>query len=141
MSLFPLAAGGANIYGGIHEQDPTLKTLGVTGGAIEVGGGLLSLAGALRASAPLASLGGKAFVVGSIITAPVVLSHAADDLRSDDPSRQLIGGLNATGVVLPPAAFLGAYEEYFVKPAAETFYETARGAVAQWLGVPMSMVY
>jgi len=28
MSLFPLAAGGANIYGGIHEQDPTLKTLG-----------------------------------------------------------------------------------------------------------------
>jgi RHS repeat-associated protein len=141
MSLIPLGTGALNIYGGANEQDSTLKALGIAGGSLEVGGSLLSMAGALRVSAPLMSVGSKASVVGSIITAPVVLSHAADDIRSDDPSRQLIGTLNAVGVAFPPAAFLGAYEEHFVKPAAETFYDIARRDISQMLGVPQSWVY
>lgn len=141
MSIIPIAAGGLSIYAGAQEQSDTLAALGITGGALQVGGGALSLAGALRISAPLASAGSQMSLIGAAVTAPVTISHAVDDFKGDDPSRKLIGGLNIAGIVAPPGAFLGAYEEYFVIPAAKRLYETTRGAISQLYGVPIEWVH
>jgi RHS repeat-associated protein len=141
MGGLQVGAGVLNIYGGTQEQDSTLSALGIGGGTLQVVGGSSWILGALRTSAPLMSFGSKASIVGSVITAPIVLSHASDDWNSGDQSRQLGAALDVTGIVAPPAAFLSAYNKYFVQPAAKTFYDISRHDIAQMLGVPQSWVY
>jgi hypothetical protein len=141
MSAIPIVAGGLSIYAGTQEQNNTLSDLGIAGGALQLGGGALSLAGALKVSAPLAAWGSRTSLVGAALTAPITISHAVDDFKGDDPSQKVISGLNVAGIVFAPAGFLGAYEQYFVKPAAEQLYETTRGAISQMYGVPIQWVH
>jgi RHS repeat-associated protein len=141
MGGLQIGAGALNIYGGTQEQDPLLSALGIGGGSLQVAGGASWILGAARTSAPLMSFGAKASVIGAVITAPITISHAADDWNSGDQYRQLSATLDVAGIAAPPAAFLSAYNKLFVKPAAETFYEVARRDIAQMLGVPQSWVY
>jgi RHS repeat-associated protein len=136
-----MLSGGLNIYGGTQETDPFLSALGIGGGSVEVAGGLTFAAGAWRTSAPLMRLGGRVSVVGTVITAPIVISHAADDIQSGDEYRQARGTLSAVGIVAPPAAFLSVYNEVVVQPLAESFYEIARRDIAQMLGISPIYVY
>jgi RHS repeat-associated protein len=141
VGTFNVLGGALSIYGGAHEEDSFLAALGIGGGAVQASGGAILIAGAWRTSAPLMSLGRGLGTAGAVITAPIVLSHAADDIRSGDEYRQFRGTLSAVGLVAPPAAFLSVYNDVFVQPAAETFYEVARRNIAQMLGVPMHWVY
>ncbi|MCA0243579.1 MAG: toxin [Proteobacteria bacterium] len=133
--------GGLSIYGGMHEEDSSLAALGIGGGAVQASGGALLIAGAWRTSAPLMSLGRGLGTAGAVITAPIVLAHAADDIQSGDEYRQFRGTLSAVGVVAPPAAFLSVYNDVVVQPAAESFYEAARRYISSAMGIPMSWVY
>ncbi|WP_235205727.1 RHS repeat-associated core domain-containing protein [Cupriavidus sp. SK-4] len=133
--------GALSIYGGTQEEDSFLAALGIGGGTVQASGGAIFIAGAWRTSAPLMSLGRGLGTAGAVITAPIVLSHAADDIQSGDEYRQFRGTLSAVGVVAPPAAFLSVYNDVVVQPAAETFYEVARRDIAQMLGVPTHWVY
>ncbi|WP_260955700.1 SpvB/TcaC N-terminal domain-containing protein [Pseudomonas citri] len=136
-----LVGGALSIYGGTQEEDSFLAALGIGGGTVQATGGALFIAGAWRTSSSLMSVGRGMGTAGAIITAPIVLSHAADDIQSGDEYRQFRGTLSAVGVVAPPAAFLSVYNDVFVQPAAETFYEVARRDIAQMLGVPLHWVY
>lgn len=136
-----VVGGALSIYGGTQEEDSFLAALGIGGGTVQATGGALFIAGAWRTSSSMMSLGRGMGTAGAIITAPIVLSHAADDIQSGDEYRQFRGTLSAVGVVAPPAAFLSVYNDVFVQPAAETFYEVARRDIAQMLGVPLHWVY
>jgi hypothetical protein len=136
-----LVTGGLSIYGGIEEQDPTLSGLAIGGGSLESLGGGMVLVGAMRTSAPLMSYGRFFGTAGAVVAAPVVISHAYDDITSDDPLRQWLGGLDAVGLVFFPAAFLSLYERLFVIPAGTEFYEISRRDIADMMHVPRSWIY
>jgi hypothetical protein len=136
-----MGAGALNVYAGTQEENSFLGALGISGGSAQIAGGVVWAYGAARTSAPLMSAGLKMSVVGTVVTAPIIAVHAAEDLQSGNEYRQLRGALNAVGIVAPPAAFLSTYNEQVVKPAAETFYEVARRDIASMLGVPQSWVY
>jgi RHS repeat-associated protein len=134
-------AGGLNVYGATQEQDPALSTLGFVGGGLQIAGGATLIQGAVKLSGPAMAAGSRLALVGAVITAPITIAHATADLQSGDQYREMRGTLNMVGIVAPPAAFLATYNDVFVKPAAETFYETARRDIANMMGVPQSWVY
>ena len=108
------AAGGFNIYGGvqdIQEENYLLGTLGVGGGSLQVAGGASWAVGALRASAPLMSVGSKVSIAGAIVTAPIIAGHAylegryATTVVPAGPGRLAVGSpgegaINAVGAVM-----------------------------------------
>jgi hypothetical protein len=131
-----MVAGGAlNIYAGTQQEDPALAALSVTGGSLQVAGGLSWAAGAWRSSAPLMNAGARLSVVGSLVTAPITAVDAYNDLTSGDDARQILGLVKGAGIVLPPAAILGAYTEVVAKPAAEHGARTFSGAIQQIYGI------
>ncbi len=133
--------GGLSILSGTQEQDPTLAGLDYAGGTAQAVGGGLEMLGALKPVAPLMSAGRFFGVAGALIVAPVVLTHAYEDVKSDDPVRQMNGLLDAAGTVAPPAAFLSIYNKVFLQPAGEFMYNMTKGAISQWYGVPTSLVH
>jgi RHS repeat-associated protein len=118
-------SGALNIYGGMQEEDTTLAWLGIGGGSIEIAGGLATAAGSWKTSALLMRLGRTTGIVGTIVTAPVVLSHAADDINSGNDYREFKGTVSAVGVVVPQAAAVSVYNEVVLEPVAEEFTEIA----------------
>lgn len=136
-----ILGGGLSILSGTQEQDPTLAGMDYAGGTAQVVGGGLTILGSFKPVAPIMATGKFFGTAGALITAPVVLAHAYKDVKSDDPVRQMNGALDAIGTVAPPAAFLSAYNKWFVQPAAELLYNTAKGAISQWYGVPTSWVH
>lgn len=117
-----VAAGGLNIYGGyqdIQAENYTLGTLGIGGGSLQVAGGMTWAVGALRASAPLMSVGSKVSIVGAVVTTPIIAGHAylegknATTVVPAGPGRLAVGSsgegaVNATGAVLS----LGLFTNY-----------------------------
>ncbi|HEU5270980.1 MAG TPA: RHS repeat-associated core domain-containing protein, partial [Jatrophihabitans sp.] len=136
-----VVGGGLSIWGAAHDDTSWRSTLGYTGGGMQVAGGGMMIVGALETAPRLVSGGRLLGTAGAVITAPIVLSQAYDDVTSGDQYRQLNGTLKGAGVVFPPAAFLSVYNDAFVKPAAETFYDVACRDIADMLGVPRSWVY
>ncbi|MGE5827100.1 MAG: SpvB/TcaC N-terminal domain-containing protein, partial [Micromonosporaceae bacterium] len=132
--------GGFSIYGASQDENDARAALGYTGGGLQVAGGGMMIWGAFNpgTTARLFGAGRVLGTVGAVVTAPIVAWQAYDDLSSGDEYRQLRGTLNAASIVAPPAAVLSVYNDVVVQPAAETFYQTARGAISQWTGVPMS---
>jgi len=135
-----LLAGGLTIWGASQDETEWRAALGYTGGGLQVAGGGTMIVGALRTS-PLLSVGRFAGTAGAVVTAPILLSQAYDDLSSQNEYRQVKGVLKGLGVVAPPASFLATYLEVFVEPAGLVLYETTRGAISEAYGVPMSWVY
>lgn len=127
MGGIQFGAGALNIYGGLQEEDPTLGALGIGGGILQIGGGSTWIIGAFRTSAPLMSAGIKLSIVGGLITAPITVVHAKEEIESEDEYKQMKGTLRAVGILVPQAAVLTAYQEVFVEPAAKTFSEVATG--------------
>jgi hypothetical protein len=117
-----ITAGVLLIYGGTQQRNPILSTLGITGGSLEVAGGGALLAGALRTSAPLQTVGRDLGTAGSVFTAPLTayafqddLSRgqwfdAAGDFTATASSGLTIGGTLAGSAVLTEAGLVfGAF--------------------------------
>jgi hypothetical protein len=142
MGGIQVGAGALNVYGGTQEEDPYLAALGIGGGSLQIVGGASWFLGAARTSAPLMSAGAKVCVVGSVVTAPITLVHAVEDLESGDPAREILGAEKAVGILFPPVGFLAVYSELVGQPAAEAATQVVgKSTSSDWsqiVGGPMA---
>ncbi len=127
--------GVLNFWGGLQEEDRLHAALGITGGTIQIGGGALFAAGASSTSALAMSIGSKLSLAGSLITAPITLSHASEELQSENSGIVLQGMLRSLGIVFLPAGMLATFNDLFTKPAAEKATEISVGYMCSQLPI------
>jgi hypothetical protein len=104
-------------------------------------GGLFGAAGRLLGSKPLAGAGGSLIKYGGLLTAPMTLHAAQEDIRSDNPIRMLAGGLSALSVVPGPIGIAAAAGSAEVRGMGWFLEQLAEGVVVAFSrqGVPFGV--
>ena len=132
--ILGLFMGGVQIKNSLKEKNTALKITGVTGGSLTAGGAMSQFLGVLAQSPKLIAFGEGMSLAGRVVIAPVVACHAWDELKSDDPTENMLGVLDMGGIAQPELGLLSTYIKVVGPPAAEKATEVFHAASPATMG-------